>query len=53
MPQQALTTPHVIPAEAGIHRSPDSQWTPACAGVTTKMIFIPSRGLQAREYSSE
>jgi len=38
---------HVIPAQSGIHCVPDRKWTPAFAGVTARMIFIRSGGLQA------
>ena len=35
---------HVIPSEAGIHRIPGQRWTPAFAGATTFVTFIPSVG---------
>ena len=42
---------HVIPAKAGIHCVPYQQWTPAFAGVTTYVIFIPLGGPQANDPS--
>jgi hypothetical protein len=42
---------HVIPAKAGIHCSPGQQWTPAFAGVTTHVIFIPLGGSKTRDHS--
>jgi hypothetical protein len=47
------TENRVIPAEAGIHCVPERKWTPAFAGVTARMIFIRSGGLQAHGYNSE
>jgi len=38
----ALRRKSVIPAKAGIHWS--EKWTPAIAGVTTFVIFIPLGG---------
>ena len=42
---------HVIPAKAGIHRVSDQQWTPAFAGVTTHVIFIPLGGSKTHDHS--
>ncbi|SPE25900.1 hypothetical protein SBA2_270010 [Acidobacteriia bacterium SbA2] len=47
-PEQAPSLPSlnklVIPAKAGIHCAPDLQWTPAFAGATTDLVFIPLGG---------
>jgi len=40
---------HVIPAKAGIHCATDREWTPAFAGVTTRVVFIGSPGQKAHD----